>query len=239
VEESLRGLCAHPSKTREEPALSAVEGVGQPVYGYAEDRVPSAFEVAVFSSTLDLLYVRARRAVVVSHSFPDISVGVLIAVGAFMIQELVRYCVGGIMFRQRLRADVLMIVSNFSAWKPPNVIYDAGEVSMSLIWDYDYENLGDVYSNASHLTPQLFVRTIALYGACGRFDEMRRSYNQVAIEAVRADKKDHWIQVMKSHLVDIRNILDEIVTGGRSLLRDLNRVYVIEARASEMIETAE
>jgi hypothetical protein len=177
-------------------------------------------------------------------AFPDLLVGVLVAVGAFLIQELVRYWVAGVFFRRRTFADVLMVVSAFEDWSAPVATQteDTG-ISVNPIWDYSYENLGDVYRNASHLAPDLFSRLIRFYGSCGRFDEIRCSYNHAIMELVRSriDRRSNqldrspWIPVLEAHLMDIGKVAKDIASEGRLFLTDMASRYTVEAATSEMM----
>lgn len=55
----------------------------------------------------------------VSTPLFSLLLGVAVAVGAFLTQELVRFVVVGILFRRRLTADIRIVVSNFRSWAPP------------------------------------------------------------------------------------------------------------------------
>lgn len=173
---------------------------------------------------------------------PQLIVGVLIAVAVFILQEVVRWLVGSVLFRQRLMADIKSIVENFRAWCQPNRIPSKPvsdgpqpEFSVAPIWDYGYENLGDVYAHSSSLMPDLFVRAIRLYSACGRFDEIRCSYNKAIIEMIGAEKKERWIPVLNGQLTDMAHVVREIVTEGSALIDSLQETYWFVAQTHELV----
>ena len=139
------------------------------------------------------------------------------------------------MFRRRLVADIGGIVTNFAVWTQPKPTSPGEQhFSVSPIWDYGYETLGDAYANASHLRPYLFVRVTRFYSACGRFDEIRVAYNQGVIEVIKSKGAEQWTTVLNSYLKDMANVVREITREGGDLLRDIALHYQIESRASEL-----
>jgi|SRR5581483_2531563 len=171
-----------------------------------------------------------------------ITAGVLIAVGAFITQEVVRWIVRGILFRLRLVSDIGQIVANFSSWKPPIAVHlpplhgeDQGYLLPSAIWDYGYESLNDVYANSSNLLPDLFVRVVRLYSACGRFDEIRCSYNKAIVEALKASDKKPWFALINGRLKDIESVAKEIVQTGSALLDEMAESYWFTSRVGELV----
>ena len=175
-------------------------------------------------------------------SVPQLIVGVLIAVAAFVLQEVVRWAVGCVLFRQRLMADIKSIVENFRGWCQPNQIQlepssdgVQPEFTVAPIWDYGYENLGDVYAHSSSLMPDLFVRVIRLYSACGRFDEIRRAYNNAIMEMIGAEKKEHWLPVLNGQLKDMGHVVKEIVSEGSALIGAMQETYWFVAHVHELV----
>jgi hypothetical protein len=175
-------------------------------------------------------------------SMPQIVAGVLIAVAAFILQEVVRWAVGCALFRQRLMVDIKSIVENFRGWCPPNQIRlgpstDGAqpELTVAPIWDYGYESSGDVYNHSSSLTPDLFVRVISLYSACGRFDEIRCAYNKAIMEMIGFDKKERWVPVLNGQLTDMGHVVREIVSEGSALIADMRETFWFVAQLHELV----
>jgi hypothetical protein len=177
----------------------------------------------------------------VSTSLSNLLLGVAVAVSAFLLQELVRFVVAGVLFRRRLTADIRMMVSDFRTWAPPPEVAIQGGtdvsrpgISMALIWDYGYESMDDLYDHAAHLAPELFTRVVHFYCAAGRFDEIRCSYNVAIIETVKASDKSPWAVVLNCHLRDMAKVAGDMVKSGESLLSDLVRRYPSDSRLEEL-----
>jgi hypothetical protein len=177
----------------------------------------------------------------VSTPLFNLLVGVAVAVGAFLTQELVRFCISGILFRRRLVADIRIVVSNFRSWGPPGevVLHKSSEtipleVSIAFIWDCAYESIQDLYTHAAHLSPELFARAMHFYSASGRFDEIRASYNAALIETVKSSDKTPWAAVLNGHLKDIASVIEEVSSEGETLLRDIAGRYVFDTRLQEL-----
>lgn len=171
----------------------------------------------------------------------DLLLGVAVAVGAFLLQELVRFIIAGMLFRRRLMADIRLMVSDFRAWTPPPDVALQGAtdvsrpaISMALIWDSGNESMDDLYAHTAHISPEIFARVVHFYSAAGRFDEIRCSYNRAVIETVRASDKSPWAVVLNCHLHDIAKVAGELVESGEPLLSDLTRRYALDSSLQEL-----
>lgn len=171
----------------------------------------------------------------------NLLLGVAVAVGAFLTQELVRFCVAGILFRRRLTADIRIVVSNFRSWAPPAEVafHEPGgatqrEISVSLIWDCAYESMDDFLDHAAHLSPEIFARVMHFYSASGRFDEIRSSYNAALIETVKSSDKTPWVTVLNGHLRDIVKVAEEVTGEGEAILREITQRYAFDSRLQEL-----
>jgi hypothetical protein len=168
-------------------------------------------------------------------------VGVLIAVAVFILQELFRWVVGCMLFRQRLIADIESVVDDFRAWRPPDEVRldpSSEAVTVAPIWDYGYENLGDVYDHSSSLMPDLFVRVIHFYSACGRFDQIRSAYNSAMIGMIGTERKDRWVAVLNGQLKDMNDVVTEIVSDGGALIASMQEAYWFVAQLHDLVTNA-
>ena len=153
--------------------------------------------------------------------------GVLVAVAAILLKEIIGNLMEGLRFRKKLTSDIKVLVSGFAKHLPELQNLQIGlkdEIEVSPIWDNEYSLIDKIYSYSHYLRTNEFERCAIFYDTFGKISEIRKQYNE-SIKNIIINKNDReqYQDIAAACLKDLRKTYQQAIIEGCGILLELNK----------------
>ena len=154
--------------------------------------------------------------------------GIGVAVGSFIIKEMISELSKGIRFRKQLTIDLKALITGFKDHLPDleKLIHEINspEPSTSIIWDSEYTFLDHVYKHAHHLKSHEFQSCVRFYDILGKIPEIRKQYNKAVTDIITdAQNQAQHKKIAIACLKDLQKTYSGLIQKGCEVLIEIDK----------------